>query len=130
MDPMTARRSYSALGHYAAVNTTRPNYDLLVKHRVRRAIFPAGSDPKTDPPQLEIVSVVNGNARNVTAKAEVIISLGAMQTPLLLQRSGIGQPVRLEAAGIKVVADLPGVGYNYQDHCGYSIASSRTYSAP
>lgn len=46
----------------------------------------------------------------------VIVSCGAMGTPSVLERSGVGSPAILKKAGIEVVAGLPGVGENYQDH--------------
>lgn len=39
-----------------------------------------------------------------------------MSSPLILQRSGIGDPAKLRAAGVKPIVDLPGVGLNFQDH--------------
>ena len=48
--------------------------------------------------------------------AEVILSAGAIQSPQLLQLSGIGPAELLRSFGIPVVADLPGVGENLQDH--------------
>jgi len=48
--------------------------------------------------------------------AEVILSAGAIQSPQLLQLSGIGPRELLESFGIPVVVDLPGVGENLQDH--------------
>lgn len=47
---------------------------------------------------------------------EVLLSAGAIHTPQLLQLSGIGPRDLLEAHGIPVAADLPGVGENLQDH--------------
>ena len=51
-----------------------------------------------------------------TAAAEVVLAAGALDTPALLQRSGIGDPARLRDAGITPRHDLPGVGENFQDH--------------
>ena len=48
--------------------------------------------------------------------AEVILSAGAIQSPQLLQLSGIGPGELLRSSGIPVLADLPGVGENLQDH--------------
>jgi choline dehydrogenase len=48
--------------------------------------------------------------------AEVILSAGAIQSPQLLQLSGVGPSQLLSSLGIPVVADLPGVGENLQDH--------------
>ena len=53
--------------------------------------------------------------RSVDA-AEVILCGGAINSPQLLQLSGIGNAAELEALGITPVADLPGVGENLQDH--------------
>ena len=50
------------------------------------------------------------------AEAEVILAAGAINSPKLLELSGIGQPGRLSGLGISPVHDLPGVGENLQDH--------------
>ncbi|MDQ1129253.1 GMC family oxidoreductase [Microbacterium sp. SORGH_AS_0888] len=55
--------------------------------------------------------------RQIETRADaVVLAAGAIDTPLLLQRSGIGDPARLRAVGIRPVHDLPGVGENFQDH--------------
>lgn len=54
--------------------------------------------------------------REVLARKEVIVSAGAVNSPRLLQLSGIGSPDLLKQAGIEVVHDLPGVGQNLRDH--------------
>ncbi|MEM1086522.1 MAG: choline dehydrogenase [Pseudomonadota bacterium] len=58
------------------------------------------------------------NGKTVTAKArgEVILSGGAINSPQLLELSGIGNPELLQSKGIDVVSALPGVGENLQDH--------------
>ncbi|MEU5697179.1 GMC family oxidoreductase N-terminal domain-containing protein [Actinosynnema sp. NPDC020468] len=50
------------------------------------------------------------------AGAEVVLSAGAIGSPVLLLRSGVGPADELRAQGLDVVADLPGVGRNLQDH--------------
>jgi alcohol oxidase len=50
------------------------------------------------------------------ARKLVVVSAGALGTPQILERSGVGHPVILNKLGIPVVSDLPGVGENYQDH--------------
>ena len=52
----------------------------------------------------------------VRADREVIVSCGAIGSPVLLLRSGIGPTEHLEHAGVPVVHDLPGVGSNLHDH--------------
>lgn len=57
-----------------------------------------------------------GVAHTVRAAREVILSAGAIQSPQLLQLSGVGRGALLQDKGIPVVHDLPGVGENLQDH--------------
>lgn len=63
-----------------------------------------------------VAYVKDGNRNEVTADEEVILSAGAIDSPKLLMLSGIGPADHLEDHGIDVVADLPGVGQNLQDH--------------
>jgi choline dehydrogenase len=58
----------------------------------------------------------HGQEHEVRAAREVILSAGALQSPQLLQLSGIGDATRLQALGIPVTHHLPGVGENLQDH--------------
>jgi choline dehydrogenase len=57
-----------------------------------------------------------GGGTETIRAGEVILAGGAINSPQLLQLSGIGNAAELEALGIPVVADLPGVGENLQDH--------------
>lgn len=50
------------------------------------------------------------------AKKLVVVSAGACGTPPVLERSGVGNPDILKRANVPLVADLPGVGHDYQDH--------------
>lgn len=60
--------------------------------------------------------VEDGQRRRVRARREVLLAAGAIQSPQLLQLSGVGPAALLRGLGIGVVADLPGVGRNLQDH--------------
>lgn len=60
--------------------------------------------------------IQNGTRRTATANAEVILAGGAVNSPQLLQLSGVGPAALLQEHGIPVVADVPGVGENLQDH--------------
>ena len=62
-----------------------------------------------------------GNVVDVRARREVVLAAGAVQSPQLLELSGIGQPDRLGECGIPVVHELPGVGENYRDHYASSV---------
>jgi choline dehydrogenase-like flavoprotein len=119
-DPYTGNRSHAGLGHYADVIGTRPNYDLLVGHKALRLIV----DPEADEaPTVEYRASSNssGPVYQVKPKLEVIISAGAIHTPQILQRSGIGHASFLQGIGINVTVDLPGVGENFHDHGGTPV---------
>jgi choline dehydrogenase len=57
-----------------------------------------------------------GTLHQVRVNSEVILSAGSFDSPKLLMLSGIGNKEQLQALGIPVVVDLPGVGQNLQDH--------------
>lgn len=50
------------------------------------------------------------------ARKQIILSSGTLSSPLILQRSGVGNPDKLRQVGIKPLVNLPGVGRNFQDH--------------
>ncbi|KAJ7668994.1 alcohol oxidase-like protein [Mycena rosella] len=60
------------------------------------------------------------DVRRVKARKLVVVSAGAMGSPLILERSGIGKKEILEKAGIQLVHEISGVGANYQDHASYA----------
>ena len=60
--------------------------------------------------------LVDNHPYSASAGAEVILAAGAINSPKLLELSGIGQPDRIAGLGITPVHDLPGVGENLQDH--------------
>jgi choline dehydrogenase len=59
---------------------------------------------------------VKGEPREARSGRDLIVSGGSVNSPQLLELSGIGQAERLRALGIEVVHDLPGVGENLRDH--------------
>jgi choline dehydrogenase len=63
----------------------------------------------------------HSNVQQSTAQREVIVCAGAIQSPQLLQLSGIGPASLLQQHGIPVVKDLPGVGANLQDHYQFRL---------
>ncbi|MBO0819688.1 MAG: GMC family oxidoreductase N-terminal domain-containing protein [Nocardiopsaceae bacterium] len=64
----------------------------------------------------EVLHTRGGTLARTRARREVICALGAIGTPLLLLRSGIGDPADLARLGVPVRAALPGVGRNLRDH--------------
>ncbi|KAK1590781.1 uncharacterized protein LY79DRAFT_669736 [Colletotrichum navitas] len=126
MDPRTVTRSYAGTGHYLNVNATRPNYHLLINTKVRRLLV----DDELSATGVEF-PLGDNTLLTVNAKKEVILSAGTVHTPHLLQLSGIGPKKILEAGGIDVRIDLPGVGQNFHDHpslSGVNITLSKLTS--
>jgi choline dehydrogenase len=60
--------------------------------------------------------VLGGVRQRALARAETLLAAGSIGSPAILQRSGVGPGQLLQAHGIPVAADLPGVGSNLQDH--------------
>ncbi len=58
----------------------------------------------------------DGREERVAASREVVLSAGAVASPAILERSGVGDAARLAELGVPLVANLPGVGENLQDH--------------
>ncbi|KAK4176139.1 putative GMC oxidoreductase [Triangularia setosa] len=125
--PVTAKRSHAGLGHYADVVDSRSNFDLLVRHQVVRVVYPNGVN--SGPPTLDVRSLTSNARFTITANAEVVLSAGALHTPTVLLRSGIGATNVLATAGIPQVLELPGVGANLQDHPG-STGVAWNYTKP
>lgn len=73
----------------------------------------------------------DGQLHAVSAKAEVLLCAGAFKTPQLLELSGIGDKDVLEAHGVQVHLDLPGVGTNLQDHfwCPFVVETDPQYES-
>ncbi len=101
-------RRLSAARAYLHPVMDRPNLEVRCGRLVSRVVF-EGS-------RAVGVEVVGRGAREVVRAGEVILCGGAINSPQLLQLSGVGDPGLLGGLGIDVVADLPGVGEDLQDH--------------
>ncbi|KAF2189246.1 GMC oxidoreductase [Zopfia rhizophila CBS 207.26] len=111
VDPKTNTRSFARVNHYDRIIASRPNYHILPNTAVGKVTFRG-----TTAVGVEFVNRTSGVTGNITAKREVILAAGAVHTPQILQLSGIGSASYLKGLGIKSVVDLPGVGWNLQDH--------------
>ncbi|KAL9110563.1 MAG: hypothetical protein Q9227_004921 [Pyrenula ochraceoflavens] len=92
-----------------------PNLHILVESQVVRVLFDnkkaVGLEYKANP------NFQTGTAvQSIKARKSVIVCCGALGTPAVLERSGIGNSQLLARTRIEPVADVPGVGHNYQDH--------------
>ena len=88
---------------------SRPNLTVLTRAQATRVLL-RGSRA------VGMEWLADGQLHKASAEREVILAAGALQSPQLLQLSGIGPASLLRAHGIAVVGDLPGVGANVQDH--------------
>ncbi len=101
-------RRWSAARAYLHPVLNRPNLELRTLAHVNRVIC--------DGTCATGVEFVHRRRRMVASAENVILCGGAINTPQLLQLSGIGNADELRALGVAVRQDLPGVGENMQDH--------------
>ena len=92
-----------------------PNLNVLVEHDVLRVII---EDKRAVGVEVQGNPASHRDARvhKIKAKKIVVTSAGNLGTPLLLERSGVGDRNVLSRTGINVIVDLPGVGKELQDH--------------
>jgi choline dehydrogenase len=99
---------------YPALN--RPNLTCLTGARTTKIVIENGK-------AVGVEYAVKAGERTVAyADAEVLLSAGAVQSPHILQLSGIGAPDELARQGIKVVHESKGVGANLQDHLDVTLS--------
>ncbi|KAM0751714.1 alcohol oxidase [Meredithblackwellia eburnea MCA 4105] len=117
VDPSTHTRATSHSSYIVPNIATRPNLLILTSAKVAKVTFGTS---------VNGLAVANGvtlfpvddptNIITFGASREVILSAGSIQTPQLLELSGIGNPTVLSSAGISAIVNLTGVGENLQDH--------------
>lgn len=102
-------RRWTVVDGYLRPALSRPNLKVVTHAQALRLVLDG----------RRVTGVVfrrDGREETATASGEVLLTAGAVQSPHLMELSGIGHPDVLKAAGIPVVHALPGVGNNYQDH--------------
>jgi choline dehydrogenase len=106
-------KRHSVFRSYTYPYMDRPNLTVLPNALVRRVLI--------DGSRATAVEVCHRDElRRFRAGAEVVLSMGAIQTPKVLMLSGIGDQDILRPLGIPAKHHLPGVGRNFQDHLGFS----------
>ncbi len=103
------RRCSSAVAYLNPVKK-RPNLQIVTKALTTRIVI--------ENKRAAAVAYVgaDGQEKLVKARREVILSSGAIGSPQIMMLSGLGEAAQLKEHGIDVIADLPGVGKNLQDH--------------
>jgi choline dehydrogenase len=105
---------WSASRAYLRPAMKRPNLRVLPKTLVSKIVVENGS-------AVGIEVLTDEGPKRITCEREVILSAGAVNSPKLLMLSGIGHPDDLRPHGIGVVAAVPEVGRNLQNHPGVDI---------
>jgi choline dehydrogenase len=103
-------RRLSAARAYLHPVSSRPNLDIETRAFVTKVIFEG-----TRAVGVEYVQGRDGSPKRAMG-GDVVLCGGAINTPQLLQLSGVGNAADLQAVGVDVVHDLPGVGEHLQDH--------------
>lgn len=103
-----ATRSTSARCYLDAQARARPNLSILARTSVDRVLL--------DGSKAVGVAVSGPQGQYEIAARHVVISAGAVNSPAVLMRSGIGDPQHLRDLGITPLVDRPAVGRNYQNH--------------
>ncbi|MCK2217792.1 GMC family oxidoreductase N-terminal domain-containing protein [Actinomadura sp. ATCC 31491] len=111
--PVTQNRGrrWSSADAYLRPALKRPNLTVVTGATVDRVLFEG----------RRAVGVEHGGGAQLRARREVILSAGAIGSPHLLMRSGVGAAGELRDAGVEVVRDLPEVGKNLQDHLSSGV---------
>lgn len=108
-----AKRSSTAAS-YLTEARQRPNLRIVTGAVVERILFEGQR-------AVAVQAIIKGKSQRISANAEVILAAGAIGTPALLMRSGVGAPETLQLQGIEVVAARQEVGRNLQEHPTVSI---------
>jgi choline dehydrogenase len=112
-------KRHSSAGAFLVPILQRPNLTTMTGALVTRLLFEGTCI-------VGVEYLQDGMLYQVKVNQEVILSAGAFDSPKLLMLSGIGNKEHLQAMGISVVVDLPGVGQNLQDHIVVTVPYEAT----
>ncbi|KAI6905613.1 GMC oxidoreductase [Hortaea werneckii] len=109
-------RSSASNAYYRPIAGERSNLHLIVGHAASKINFDHFTARSVDFIRSNMTTNSSKNPiSNAKAYREIILAAGAPYSPQILQLSGIGPKDLLEGLGINTIADLPGVGRNFQD---------------
>ena len=108
---MKGTKRCSAARAYLHPVKGRQNLNILSHTTVDRVRF-------EDRRAVAVDVIVKGERLTLSARKEIILSAGALNSPQILLRSGVGPADQIAPHGLAVVHELPGVGQNLQDHIG------------
>lgn len=114
IDSKKSIRSYSANAHYAP-NANRENLKVITGAHASKIVFEDAKSANGELVASGVEFIVDGTTHTVKARKEVVVSGGTINSPHLLELSGIGKTDVLKSAGIEQRLELD-VGENVQDH--------------
>ena len=112
IEPQNASRSYAATAYYKP-NAQRPNLKVLTGALATRITFQPYTQPLV---ATGLAFRIEGKSYTATAKREVVLCAGALQSPQLLELSGVGGASLLRSKGVEVLYENSNVGENLHDH--------------
>ncbi len=116
-------KRHSAADAFLTPVLSRPNLEVRSESQATRLMVEGGR-------VVGLHYLRDGRPEQARATREVIVCSGVIDSPKLLLLSGIGAADELKALGIPVVADVPGVGRNFQDHLKLSVRWHGTTELP
>jgi choline dehydrogenase len=123
VDPKHVRRSYSARDYYEPASG-RSNLSVLT-HALVSKIQLEKTDGDAKATGVEFTK--DGATFTLKAKKEVIVCGGSINSPQILELSGIGSSAVLRSAGVETIVDNAGVGENLNDHTAIALTLVRTF---
>lgn len=115
LNTLNGRRVSSAIGYLDRQTRERRNLRIRPHTCVARILF--------DGRRATGVEVTEGGRRETIRSKMLILSAGAIHSPSLLMRSGIGAAAEISTLGITPVLNLPGVGQNLQEHAAVHVSA-------
>lgn len=108
-------RVSTAMAYLDSATRARPNLTIMAETHVLQLLLEGDT--------VTGVRVDRGGKEERIPAREVIVASGAIHSPAVLMRSGIGPQVALRKVGVEPLHDLPGVGTNLQEHPGTSLSA-------
>lgn len=117
------QRVSAATAYYTPIQS-RPNLTVLTRTMAKNLVWTSSNNGIWRSGGVVVQQGRDGNQIKLNANREVILAAGALNTPVLLQRSGVGAKSDLNAIGVDQKVDLAGVGKNLQDQTMTTIGSA------
>ena len=109
------RRVSAAIGYLTPTVRQRPNLTILAETRIKRILFEGAQAVGVETTRADGAETIRGR--------EIVVCAGAIHSPALLLRSGVGPAAQLGEHGVDVVAHVPAVGRNLGEHPAVGVSA-------